>query len=44
MGQRSAAERLVSVHGYNLCLAFCSFHLVLNSLMHSFLSFNLDSF
>lgn len=42
MGQRSAEEWLVSVH--NLCLAFCSFNLLLSTLMHSFLSFNLDSF
>lgn len=44
MGQRSVEERPLSVHIYNLCSAFCSFHLVLSNLMHSFLSFNLDSF
>lgn len=44
MGQKLAKERLVSVRVCNLRLAFCSCHLLLKSLMHSFLSFNLASF
>lgn len=44
MGQRGAEERPLSVRIYNLCSAFCSFHLVLISLMRSFLSFSLESF
>lgn len=48
MEQRSAEDWLVSVPICNSCLfvefVFCSFHLVRGSLMHSFVSFNLDSF